>query len=178
MPHDDTNPSLSEESIAAQEINEKDDSDTTTEELEITIWQLQEQLARAQADYANLVRRSREESVQIGQWTEDKIIVKFLPILDNLERALEHIPSELSDSIWVEWNKSIVRSMQKVITDFGVFPMNTIGQEINPDFHDVISQVPHDTTAIQAEAEKWYMRWGKALRHAKVIVGDGQEIVE
>jgi len=44
--------------------------------------------------------------------------------------------------------------MQKVITDFGVFPMNTIGQEINPDFHDVISQVPHDTTAIQAEAEK------------------------
>jgi|GEM_PF-6279849 len=37
MPHDDTNPSLSEESIAAQEINEKDDSDTTTEELEITI---------------------------------------------------------------------------------------------------------------------------------------------
>ena len=66
------------------------------------IRQLQDQLARAQADYANLVRRSREESLQIGQWTEEKTILKFLPILDNLERALEHIPSELTDNTWVE----------------------------------------------------------------------------
>lgn len=135
---------------------------------------LQEQLARSQADYINLVRRSREESAQIGQWTEDKTILKFLPILDNLERSLEHIPAELTNNAWVEWNKSIVRAMQKIISDFGIIPMNPLWEDVNPDLHDVISQIPHKLTTIQAVVEKWYVRWEKALRHAKVIVWDGQ----
>jgi molecular chaperone GrpE len=63
--------------------------------------------------------------------------------------------------------------MQKVIADLGVTKMNAIGQEINPDLHEVISQVPNPITSIQAEVEIGYMRGGKALRHAKVIVGDG-----
>lgn len=164
--------------IAATPIIETNSEETiptpSQQELEETIQNLQEQLARSQADYTNLVRRSREESAQIGQWTEDKTILKFLPILDNLERSLEHIPTELVDNAWVEWNKSIVRSMQKVVSDFGITPMNPIWEEVNPDLHDVISQMPHQLTTIQAEVEKWYMRWERALRHAKVIVWDGQ----
>jgi molecular chaperone GrpE len=65
--------------------------------------------------------------------------------------------------------------MQKVITDFGVSPMNCVGHEVNPDLHDVISQIPHTTTMIQAEVETGYLRGEKALRHAKVIVGDGTQ---
>ncbi len=144
------------------------------EESQEAIMVLHEQLARAQSDYINLVRRSREETSQIGQWTEDKTILKFLPILDNLERALDHIPLELASNSWIEGNKSIVRSMQKVVSDFGITPMSTIGQEINPDLHDVISQIPHSSTTIQAEVEKGYMRWERAIRHAKVIAWDGQ----
>ncbi len=168
-----------DEKAASEPITESNSEETTPtssqQELEETIQNLQEQLARSQADYANLVRRSREESSQIGQWTEDKTILKFLPILDNLERSLEHIPAELVDNAWVEWNKSIVRSMQKVVSDFGILPMNPIGQEVNPDLHDVISQIPHELTTIQAEIEKWYIRWGRALRHAKVIVWNGMK---
>lgn len=67
-----------------------------------TIAELKEQLARAQSDYSNLIRRSREESAQIGPWVEDKTILKFLPTLDNLERALEHIPKDLTDNNWIE----------------------------------------------------------------------------
>jgi len=167
--------SLTEETSLPLE-NEEENTSPAKTELEEIIQKLQEQLARSQADYTNLVRRSREESAQIGQWTEDKTILKFLPILDNLERSLEHIPAELVDNAWVEWNTSIVRAMQKVIADFGVTPMNPLGQEVNPDFHDVISQIPHKLTTIQAEVEKWYMRWERALRHAKVIVWDGQGI--
>jgi molecular chaperone GrpE (heat shock protein) len=51
--------------------------------------------------------------------------------------------------------------------------MNCTGQEVNPDFHDVISQIPNQATTIQAEVEIGYIRNEKALRHAKVIVGDG-----
>ena len=137
--------------------------------------QLREQVMRLQADYTNLVRRTREESIQIGEWTENKTILKFLPILDNLERSLEHIPSELTTHAWIEGIRSIVKSMQKIISDFGISRMECINTEVNPDFHDVISQVPHEHTTIQTEVEKGYLRWGKALRHAKVIVGDGSQ---
>jgi molecular chaperone GrpE len=65
--------------------------------------------------------------------------------------------------------------MQKVLTEFGVNRMNCVGQEINPDLHDVISQIPHASTTIQTEVEAGYVRNEKALRHAKVIVGDGTQ---
>jgi molecular chaperone GrpE len=142
--------------------------------LRAEIAQLREQLARSQADYSNVVRRNREEQSQIGEWTENKTILRFLPILDNLERALEHTPEEFRSHTWMEWLQSIVRSMQKILTDMWITKMNTVGQEVNPDLHDVISQIPHATTAIQAEVEIGYLRGEKALRHAKVIVWDGQ----
>lgn len=145
------------------------------EQLKIEIAQLREQIARSQADYANLVRRSREENAQIGEWSENKMILKFLPTLDNLERALEHTPEEFKWHAWTEWFLSIVRAMQKILTDLGVQRMNCVGQEINPDLHDVISQIPHTTTTIQAEVETGYIRSEKALRHAKVIVWDGTQ---
>ncbi|MCB9807419.1 nucleotide exchange factor GrpE [Candidatus Peribacteria bacterium] len=72
------------------------------EQLKQEIQNLREQLARSQADYSNLVRRSREEQAQIGEWTENKTILKFLPILDNLERALEHTPEEFKTHAWTE----------------------------------------------------------------------------
>jgi molecular chaperone GrpE (heat shock protein) len=60
--------------------------------------------------------------------------------------------------------------MQKILTDMGIIKMNTLGQEINPDLHDVISQIPHKETTIQADVEIGYTRGEKALRHAKDIV--------
>lgn len=72
------------------------------EELRAEIVQLREQLARSQADYSNLVRRSREELLQIGEWSENKTILKFLTMLDNLERALEHTPEEFKTHSWTE----------------------------------------------------------------------------
>lgn len=177
-----TDPIIDSEDQITPPMSEESDliesSPVSSQNFEETIQNLQEQLARSQADYVNLVRRSREESAQIGQWAEDKTILKFLPILDNLERSLDHIPSELVENVWVEWNKSIVRSMQKVVSDFGILPMNPVGQELDPDFHEVISQIPHSLTTIQTEVEKWYMRWDRALRHAKVIVWDWQKTIE
>lgn len=150
-----------------------DDTSMQITQLQWEIETLREQIARAQADYSNLVRRTREEQSQMGEWLENKTIIKFLTILDNLERALEHTPEEFKSHAWTEWLTSIVRSMQKTVSDYGITRMDIIGQEVNPDLHEVISQIPHSQTTIQAEIETGYMRNGKALRHAKVIVGDG-----
>lgn len=150
-----------------------DDSSAQISQLQWEIDTLHEQLARAQADYSNLVRRTREEQSQMSEWAENKTILKFLIILDNLERALEHTPEEFKSHAWTEGLTSIVRAMQKTVSDYGISPMNAVGQEVNPDLHEVISQIPHADTTIQAQVETGYMRNDKALRHAKVIVGDG-----
>lgn len=101
-----TDPIIDSEDQITPPMSEESDliesSPVSSQNFEETIQNLQEQLARSQADYSNLVRRSREESAQIGQWTEDKTILKFLPILDNLERSLDHIPSELVENVWVD----------------------------------------------------------------------------
>ena len=150
-----------------------DDSSAQISQLQWEIDTLREQLARSQADYSNLVRRTREEQSQMNEWAENKTILKFITILDNLERALEHTPEEFKSHAWTEGLISIVRAMQKTVSDYGISRMNAVGQEVNPDLHEVISQIPHAGTAIQAEVETGYMRNDKALRHAKVIVGDG-----
>lgn len=146
---------------------------THDDDLMSQISSLREQLARAQADYANMVRRNREESAQISEWIENKMTTRFLPTLDNLQRSLLHIPEELKSHAWMQGFTSIVRAMEKTIADLGVTPMDAVGTEVNPDLHEVISQVPDPATTILTEVEKWYTRNGKALRHAKVIVGDG-----
>lgn len=133
-------------------------SSDETEALKQEIVGLKEQLARSQADYSNLVRRSREEQSQIGEWAENKVILKFLPVLDNLERALEHTPEEFKTHTWLTGLTAIIRSLQKVIADLGATPMNAVNQEVNPDLHEVISQMPHSETTIQVEVEKGYMR--------------------
>lgn len=150
--------------------NGQSDADSADE-----VTQLREQIMRLQADYANLVRRTREEWMQMSEWTENKTILKFLPILDNLERSLDHIPAELTTHVWIEGIRSIVKSMQKIVADFWITRMECINTEVDPDLHDVISQIPHENTTIQTEVEKGYLRWAKALRHAKVIVGDGSQ---
>jgi hypothetical protein len=79
-----------------------------TEQLKAEIANLREQLARSQADYSNLVRRSREEQAQMTEWSENKTILKFLTILDNLERALEHTPEEFKSHSWTDGLVSII----------------------------------------------------------------------
>jgi molecular chaperone GrpE len=178
----DTSDTLNTESPLNTDIHEDsaqgDGSGTQdeAEQLKAEIANLREQLARAQADYSNLVRRSREEQAQMTEWSENKTILKFLTILDNLERALEHTPEEFKSHAWTEGLVSIVRAMQKTVAEFGVSRMNSVWSEVNPDLHDVISQIPHATTTIQTEVETGYMRNEKALRHAKVIVGDGAQV--
>ena len=82
------------ETDAQDQQGQQTGNNSELEQLKAEIAQLRKQIARSQADYSNLVRRSREENAQISEWSENKMILKFLPTLDNLERALEHTPEE------------------------------------------------------------------------------------
>ncbi len=146
------------------------------QKLQQEVAELREKLSRSQADYSNLVRRSQEEQTQIGEWSENTLLTKLLPLLDNLQRVVEHTPEEFRTHSWTEWLTSVIRGAEKTFTDLGVIKIESIGKEVNIDLHEVVSQTPSKEQTIQAEIESWYTRRGRTLRYAKVVVWDGTQV--
>lgn len=98
MPSDDTT-HIDETTVpgvdsSTQSTGQQDN--TIIDQLNEEIADLKDKLARSQADYNNLMRRSKEELSSIGEWSENKVVLKFLGTLDNLQRAMEHLPTEMS----------------------------------------------------------------------------------
>lgn len=154
--------------------------DTSLSEIEILqqeISKLRDQLARSQADYNNLLRRNREEITQLTERSENKLLLKFLTILDNLERALWHTPEEFSTHTWTEWIHSIVRWWGKILEDAWVSVMECMGEEIDPNRHEVISSQPWKDNTVLTVVAKWYMKNGLVLRPAVVISGNGSDVL-
>ena len=163
---------LLEEAIEHDKLDSADIPDEQDSDDEIA--SLREQLSRAQADYQNLIRRHRRESEELADFTRGKAVLKMLPVLDDMQRAADAIPQELSNNSWVQWMISLQSNFVKILNDMGIVEMDCDGVEHNPDKHDVISQGPWDEGIIIAVAQKGYMQWESVLRHAKVVVGNGQ----
>ena len=108
--------------------------------LEEQIADLKSQLTRSQADYHNLVRRMRTEQESLGHFTRGKTVTKFLPIIDDLERALDHLPDDIRDHAWVEGVVGMQKNFLKILADMDVEVFDSLGESIDPDKHDVVSQ--------------------------------------
>lgn len=110
-PKDDS--SIGENFTTSSQAGGTSDDDIIRLQEEIRI--LKEQLARAQADYNNYVRRSKDEIAQVSDWSENALLVKILPILDNLERALTHLPEEFKGHTWTEGLGATIKLLQKTL---------------------------------------------------------------
>ena len=72
-----------------------------------------------------------------------------------------------------EWVLTLQKTLLKDLDKLWVQPFDSIGNEVNPDMHEVMTQVPGEEGKIIDEFEKWYMLWERVLRVAKVVVGNG-----
>lgn len=131
-----------------------------------------EMLAKVTADFENFKKRTERDKEDMIFFLKSDILKKILPRLDDMERILKNTPEELRENPLYEW---IVSMQKKLISDFKymwVESFESIWEEVNPDFHDVMSAVPgKEAWIIFDEFEKGYMLDWKVLRHAKVIVG-------
>lgn len=138
------------------------------------ILNLKDALARAQADYQNLIRRVDRDRNEMWDYFTSSLTLKFLPIIDNLERIISSTPEELQNNSLFEWVKSLNLSTVKILDSVWVKSFVSIGEEVDPNYHDVMTQLPWEQGKIIQEFEKWYLIWEKVLRHAKVVVGNGE----
>lgn len=128
-------------------------------------------LARTMADFDNFKKRVERDKLDMIFFIKSDIIKKILPRLDDLERILKNTPEEFKTWVLFEWLSSLEQKFKKDIENLWIKAFNSIGEEVNPDKHDVMTTIPWGQNGIIIdEFERWYMLWDRVLRHAKVVV--------
>lgn len=138
------------------------------------IAKLREALARSQADYQNLVMRNERDRSNMVHFLTEKLLSPILSQIDNLDRAIEIKKDVVWDS-FVDGVRSVQSGLKKFLENNWIKTFDSIGQEVDPDKHEVLSAGPGKEGVIIAEFEKWYTLGDKVFRHAKVIVGNWDE---
>lgn len=160
--------------------------------------QLRDSMLRLQADFDNYRRRTREEAARLGQEGAHKVIVDLLPVVDNLERALQAAeaesggnPSEGAGAAAVESIRSgvamILQQLRRVLENYGVEPVPGVGEPFDPRWHEAVAreepeagegsggdgrEAPSDGPLVVVEEfQKGYRAGDKVLRASMVKVG-------
>lgn len=130
---------------------------------------------RAQADFINYKRRTEEERAEFNSFANANLILGLLPVLDDLERALEAMPPRIAKGEWAEGISLVERKFKTILQGMGVIPMVSVGETFDPNIHEALRQDAGPEGIIIEEFQKGYMMGAKVLRPAKVVVGDGSK---
>lgn len=133
---------------------------------------------RLQADWDNYRRRTAQERLDERQRATEKLVVDLLPVIDDLERALEHADN-LTDPAaqqFVEGVSAVCNKLVSVLDKEGVEVVNPVGEAFDPLSHQAVSQIEdteaYDETVAQVY-QKGYRMGGKDIRSAMVVVTHG-----
>jgi len=130
-------------------------------------------LVRLAADMENLKKRQEKERADLLLYANENLIKELLPVVDNLERALEHGRQSEAPEAMLEGIDLVYQGFLKALAKFGVTPLESVGQQFDPAFHNAVMQeetaeVPDCT--ITKELQKGYLMNQRLLRPAMVVV--------
>ena len=148
--------------------NKKDKKDEKIEELN-------DRITRQMAEFDNFRKRSEKEKSQMYEIGAKDIIEKILPVVDNFERGLGSVPEEEKNAPFVEGMEKIYKQLMTTLESVGVKPIEAVGQEFNPDFHNAVMHVEDDELGeniIAEEFQKGYMYRESVVRHSMVKVAN------
>jgi molecular chaperone GrpE len=130
-------------------------------------------LLRTAADFANYRRRTEQDREQNLGLANEALLSKLLVIVDDFDRAITQMPSELRDVAWVQGVAAIDRKLRLLLDSEGLTPIEAQGQQFDPHQHEAIvqeetSKVPEGT--VTAELQRGYRLRDRVLRPALVAV--------
>jgi len=154
-----------------EEIIEEQQQEISKDEGEIS--KLKDALARSQADFDNFKKRTERDKQDMIFFLKVDILKKILPRIDDLERIIHNTPEEMREWGVYEGVLALQKTLMKDIASLGVEPFVSKGEAVDPERHEVMTQIPGEEWIIVDEFEKGYMLGDKVLRVAKVVVGNG-----
>lgn len=148
--------------------NKKDKKDEKIEELT-------DRLTRQMAEFDNFRKRTDREKSQMYEIGAKDIIEKILPVVDNFERGLAGVSEEEKGHPFMEGMEKIYKQFMTTLEEVGVKPIEAVGQEFNPDFHNAVMHVEDEETGeniVVEEFQKGYMYRDSVVRHSMVKVAN------
>ena len=142
------------------------------ETLKIQLDETNDRLKRVAAEFDNYKKRSAKEKEMMYNSLLADIISKFLPVVDNLEKALE---AKTEDENYKQGIELVLRQFKDVLTASGVKEIETVGKTFDPELHEAVSSVIDENLGekeIKQEYRKGYMIGNKVIRHSMVIVAN------
>lgn len=143
------------------------------EQLRQQVADLTEALQRERADATNIRRRHDEHVAGLKNIVKAAVVRDLLPVIDNFERALKHVPADLADNDYIKGVQGVVKQFEKTLADLGVTRIKTVGQLFDPKWHEAVSM--DDTTdgteeIVSEELQAGYAIGDEVIRHAMVRV--------
>ena len=137
------------------------------------IEELNDRLKRQMAEFENFRKRSEKEKSQMFDMGAKTIVEKILPVVDNFERGLAAVPDDKKDDPFITGMDKVYKQMLTELDAAGVKPIECVGQEFDPDFHNAVMQVENDeleSGTVAQELQKGYMYKDSVVRHSMVSV--------
>ena len=186
---DETLDTTSEEATDTVENTETSASESAPEEPLSEVDQLKLQLAEAQeknaelqdrylrqaAEFDNYRKRTMKEKAELIKSAAEKLMVAELPVVDDMDRALENMEKGSDAEACIEGFKLIVQKFKNILAQQGLEKIETEGQDFDTDFHEAIALIPAPTEELKGKildcVQQGYKLGDKVIRHSKVAVG-------
>lgn len=144
------------------------------EDLEQKLAELTTDLQRTRADFENYRKRSEVEKQMARATGKVQAIMKLLPVIDNIERAIAHTPAELKDNKWAQGVANLVKNLEKSLESLDLKRIDAKkGVKFDPELHEAIqfdedAEGEHEVVA--EELQPGYKLGNDVIRHSMVKV--------
>ena len=180
---------MSEETVETPDTNNEDNAEQQPEEplsevdqlklqlaeAEAKIAELQDRYLRQAAEFDNYRKRTMKEKADLIKSAAEKVMVAELPIVDDMDRALDNMEKGMDADACIEGFKLIAQKFKNTLAQQGLEKIDTDGQDFDTDFHEAIALIPAPTEELKGKildcVQAGYKLGDKVIRHAKVAVG-------
>ena len=148
--------------------NKKDQKDAVIEDL-------QDRLKRQMAEFDNYRKRTEKEKSAMFEMGASDVVKKLLPIVDNFERGFKSVTEEELQTPFAKGMDMVYKQTIKMLEDLQVKPIEAVGSEFNPEFHNAVMHVEDDSQGeniIVEEFETGYTYRDVVIRHSMVKVAN------
>ena len=163
-----------------QEVKQEAQETETQEAEEINEWEkkynnINDSYLRLMADFDNYRKRTIKEKADLIKNAGERIIINFLPIVDNFERALESMKTAEDVEAVRQGVELIYNQVMAMMKANGVAVIETENAPFDTEYHEAITTIPAPTPELKDKivdcTTKGYTMNEKVIRHAKVVVG-------
>ncbi|MGB8194434.1 MAG: nucleotide exchange factor GrpE [Chitinophagaceae bacterium] len=166
-----------EQDAATDNTIGQDDAGLTDEvqKLKTEVGEFKEKYLRQIAEFDNFRKRTSRERLELIQTAGREVIVSLLDVLDDCDRAQQQMDKTPDSDSVREGVLLVFNKLRNTLTAKGLKPMESMGQEFNPDLHEAVTEIPVTSAELKGkvidELQKGYYLNDKIIRFAKVVVG-------